>query len=502
MPSSISSTLHSTNKEHYFGQFLLGLKAETHIPDWPCKPIGKSRNLITHPDLDCVQLSEGSLTLTLIGQILDPFAPLDDNQTILERLLSLYTDRSALIEATSSFGGRWIIIATNGEESFLFHDALGLRQVHYLDSKESQAIWVMSQPGMAIDLLGLEPDPAAATFIDSYQFRSHPEYRWPAESSPLKGLKRLLPNHWLDLNRGTAHRYWPNKTLTTIGMDSAIEQLMPLLTGIVESASNRFDLALGLTAGLDSRLVLAAAQPIKSKISYMSVRQPRMEDEHPDVTLPKRLLEQHGLKHETVFAKMSMTPQFSHTFKRAVYLAHDHYGPDAEAILNYYGRHKAALTGSGAEVGRCSYRQWLSEAEQQALTPSILARLQRMDNEPYALSHFQSWLSDAKNSYNINILDLFEWEQGHGCWLATTQLEFNIAWSEIITPYNCRDVLTTMLSVDEKYRMPPNSPLFTNLIESLWPDLLSEPINPHDQEACSSRKSIIRKMLQKVLLRG
>ncbi len=60
-----------------------------------------------------------------------------------------------------------------------------------------------------------------------------------------------------------------------------------------------------------------------------------------------------------------------------------------------------------------------------------------------------------------------------------TQLEFDIAWREIITPYNCRDVLTTMLGVDERYRCAPDYTLFKRLIDRLWPEVLSEPINPH-----------------------
>lgn len=501
LPPIDSPSLHLSDGALYFGQFLLGPKAETYIPDWPCWMIDSDRNLIAHPDVACVQATQGILSLTLLGHILDPLSPSDDNRKILERLLHLYSDRSALIEGTSGFGGRWMIIATNGKESFLFHDALGLRQAHYLDPAVKGEIWVMSQPGMAADLLGQVLEPAASAFMESDVFRTNPEYRWPGDAAPLKGLRRLLPNHWLDLNTGIAHRYWPNRELTAIGVDAALERLRPLLTGIIEAATNRFDLALGLTAGLDSRLVLAAAKPVKDRISYITVRQSKMRDNHADVTLPGRLLERRGLKHEVIFAKVSMTPQFSHAFKQAVYLAHDHYGADAEAIFHRFGRCKSVLTGSGAEVGRCSFREWLSHAEQHALTPSLLAKLQGMEGDPFALNHFERWLTDAHDHHNINLLDLFEWEQGHGSWLATTQLEFNIAWREIFTPYNCREVLTTMLSVNEEYRLPPNYALFTTLIESLWPDLLIEPINPHIQKKQKSTKSIIKGWLRSSLSR-
>lgn len=103
-----------------------------------------------------------------------------------------------------------------------------------------------------------------------------------------------------------------------------------------------------------------------------------------------------------------------------------------------------------------------------------------MGHEPFAVHHFEKWLADVEVRHGVKLLDLFEWEQGHGNWLAMTQLEFDIAWREIITPYNCREVLTTLLGVDERYRRTPDYLLFRRVIEKLWPDVLREPINPQE----------------------
>ncbi|MDH5487513.1 MAG: hypothetical protein OEY53_08405, partial [Gammaproteobacteria bacterium] len=37
----------------------------------------------------------------------------------------------------------------------------------------------------------------------------------------------------------------------------------------------------------------------------------------------------------------------------------------------------------------------------------------------------------------------------------------------------------TLLGVDERYRRDPNYLLFQRAIQKAWPELLSEPINPH-----------------------
>jgi len=58
-----------------------------------------------------------------------------------------------------------------------------------------------------------------------------------------------------------------------------------------------------------------------------------------------------------------------------------------------------------------------------------------------------------------------------------SQLETDISCKQFI-PYNCRELLTTLISVDKKYRLHPNHKLYTGIINNLWPEVLREPINP------------------------
>lgn len=479
--------------QSHCSQFLLGPSYADRFEGWQRIAIDDRTKLTVHPDLTTAQVSDRDKSLTLIGCILDPEDPAASNADILGGLLAGFSSIGALAKSTGRFGGRWLLIATNGPEKFLFHDALGLRQVFYTNPADTGSLWAMSQPGIGAELLSLQPDAAATAFMNSPAFRANPEYRWPGEASPFRELKHLLPNHWLDLETGTSHRYWPGEPLARVEPEAAIERLSVLLPGIIRAAALRFELALGATAGLDSRLVLAAARDVKDRLSCVTVRQGGMVPDHADLTIPGRLLNRLGLPHEVIHAQQRMTPEFSRTFKRSVYLAHDHYGPDAEAILRRFFRAKAVLTGSGSEVGRCSFRKALPRSDRRTITAAHLARLQRMDREPFALRHFERWLNDATLRHNIKLLDLFEWEQGHGNWLAMTQLEFDIAWREIITPYNCREVLTLFLSVDECHRRAPDYTLFRRLTDKLWPEVMQEPINPRPRQNLRQRlKGVVR----------
>ncbi len=461
----------------HHGQFMLGPRRPEQLPGWEGRPLANQFWLTTHPTLPVTEVSDANHALVLIGYVLDPAQPLADDRAILQGLLTSCHSVEKLIASTCRLGGRWIMIATCGDGIYLFTDALGLRQVMYTQPADAGRIYALSQPGLAMEVLGLTLDEEAAQFLDSHAFRTNPEYRWPGTSTPVHGLRHLLPNHFLDLHTGQTKRYWPAGPLPEVSLGDALERMTTIVPALIRAAAHRFELVLSLTSGVDSRLVLAAARSVKDEIGYITVRQAKMADDSADLAVPARLLARLGLSHEVIRAASSMSPDFSRAFKRSVLFAHDHYGPDAEAILARYGRRKAAMTGSGAEVGRCSFRKQLPFSDLRRITAKHLAWLQGM-NHPYAIRFFSQWLVDAEERANINLLDLFEWEQGHGSWLAMTQLEFDIAWRDIFTPFNCRELLVTLLSVSERFRRSPGYALFHLATRRLWLEVLSEPINP------------------------
>lgn len=463
----------------YVNQFLLGPAFVERLAHWQQLTVAGQLKLTAHPDLACTQVADAGRELTLIGHMLDPDAPDATNAAILRALLREFTDRDELIRATHRLGGRWLLIAAHGGEAFLFHDPMGLRQAFYTDPAETGSFWVVSQAGIAGEVLALAPDPLALDYMDTQTFRRTSESRFPAAASTFRGLRHLLPNHWLDLRTGASRRYWPSQPLPALGGDEAADRLLALLAGQIRAAAVRFDMALSLTAGIDSRLVLAAARDVAARLSIVTLRQGKMPDHHADIEVPSRLLARLGLPHEVIRAAATMTPEFSAEFKRNVYLAHDLYGHDAEAILRHFNRAKAVLTGSGAEIGRCPFRAKLPHADHVRFTPQTLAWLEYGSTHPFLVHHFRDWLAEAGRQNHVKLLDLFEWEQDYGNWLAMTQLEFDIAWREIFTPYNCRALLTTMLGVDERLRRAPDYLLFRRAIAKAWPQLLSEPINPH-----------------------
>jgi hypothetical protein len=411
--------------------------------------------------------------------LVDPDHVLATDSNILDDLLGKYSSIQTLVDATFRLGGRWLLIAQEGNRSYLFNDPMGLRQVFYTDTLRTEHdLWVMSQAGMAENLLGLTMDPSCRDYMEWRLSHGGHEYMWPGTTSPFREIRHLLPNHYLDINTGRCHRFWPQNPLDPISVNDAMDRLAELMPRLLEAAANRFDLALGLTAGIDSRLVLAASRDIRERISYVSVQSAITPADHADLVVAANLLHKLGLRHEVIEARPAMSSSFQHIYEKSVKAAHTHYGPDAEAILEYYARDKTAVTGSGSEICREELRLGLPLLERRP-GPEYFAERCVGGLHPFTVQSLREWCTSTPSYHGINLLDLFEWEQNSGNWLAMTQLEFSIAWQEIFTPFNCRAVLLSLLAVPVRYRAAPDYNIYYSLIRRLWPEIMDEPINPH-----------------------
>ncbi|WP_133122507.1 hypothetical protein [Yoonia maricola] len=90
-----------------------------------------------------------------------------------------------------------------------------------------------------------------------------------------KYVKRVLPNHYLDMDTLAQHRFWDGAQdiidIKPADEARALDEIAERLAQIMASLSNHFpDTKLPITGGLDSRVLLACAKPIVSQLSLYS----------------------------------------------------------------------------------------------------------------------------------------------------------------------------------------------------------------------------------------
>jgi len=465
-------------------QFILGPRRPNGFVEWTTREIGEGLWLTTHPSMQVEHRTEDSNWVTLLGFALDPYDPLATDEILTERLASAAAHGFSDLEGEelTRLGGRWLLIVKNEEGQRLYTDALGLRQVVYSISPVGDERWCASHADLIAKVEGQSEDSQVLEFLDRWDRKADKEYWIPGDVTNRRGIRHLLPNHYLDLEDWKPIRFWPHGPLPTYDPERIVADAAAILRGTMEGAARRFDLVLLLTAGWDSRILLAASRAIKDHLRCMTLRKGRMDENHQDLAVPLSLTRRLGIDYEIVTAPDSPSPDFRDALTRHVPLAHPVWMPDLETCRGYFKGSAVAVHSGGSEVAKCFYRQ--PRLSGSFPLPHRLAILINMYRDPLAIRELSKWTKDLPGTHRgLDPHDLLYWEQRAGRWLPSSLLEADFAWRDALPPFNNRQLLSTLLGAPSTWRLGPGFRLYRALIEELWPDTLSEPINPQKRVA-------------------
>ena len=471
----------TTEKLLFRRQFVLAPCIVDGLHSWNHAKLSDSSFLVTHPDLEVYRAVKNKKSVTLIGYMLDPYNNNASNSEIVKELLTKIESCVDIFQHTTYYGGRWVLIVSDGYETILLNDAAGLREVYYTSCKINGQIWIASLPGLIAEILKLEIDKDAMEFVYSREANSDFNPRsvtwWPGDTSMYKEIKIMLPNHYLNYGAGEVHRYWPSEPLGTISLEEALKRTVFILKGLLESANKRFDMSISLTAGWDSRIMLALCRDIIRDIYCFTRTYPDSYESAKDVTIPSFLLNKIGMKHNIIRYPEQINAEFQNVYKRHSSIIGNAYCADVQSMYEHLPKHKVCITGDVAEIVKCHYI--MPNRRTNHVAGHDLASLIYVDAHPFVTKAFEKWLP-SNNTYNFDLLDIFCWEQFVGRLQARNQADQDIV-HESFTPFNCRKLLTTILSIDKKYRKHPEYIFFKMLIDVLWDEMLSVPINPRDK---------------------
>jgi hypothetical protein len=466
--------------DKYRRQFILSENELSGYGAWNHGKINNAYFVYTHPDLNFSQVSDenNQVELSLMGYLIDPTNPDDSDLQILENILAAAgASFEKVIEATFPLGGRWILIFSSREGVKMFSDPCGLRTV-YFTNNEAKEFMAASQPGIINDHLNFTISAFAQTgYLETKSYTDQIEYWIPSGVSLYDEISHLIPNHYLDVNLKKQIRFWPSSALPQIKLKEGVNKAAELIENLVLAASQRFNLALAFTAGIDSRVIMAATRKLNKKIRYYTLIYYKLNELSPDIRIPKKLLAKAGRQHEIYDCSGKMDDEFREIYMNNVDTAHAAWGNIAFGIRKWFPENYIAVKGDCSGVTKKFYYKYSYPDVIDAVT---LAKLARFGDSPFAHKAIDVWLSDTyavAQKYHYEILDLYYWEFRTGSWQATSQLEWDIV-QEVFAPFNCRALLIHMLGVDVKYRSSFNRVLYKRIIRKLWPLMLTEPVNP------------------------
>jgi hypothetical protein len=276
-------------------QFLLGPEQFTPNQYWSCIQLPHGFILSVHHNLPFTTESYSDVTVTLIGLAIDPFYPEFNESEILHSLISNASDLPSLIDSTMPLAGRWIIIYQNTEGTYLFTDPCGFRQVFYYS--DGKHVWCASQPELinANHKLFFSTDDTLFRFLMNPEF-ARAESAWVGTRTIYENCFHVLPNHYLNVCRLEQIRFYPTRTIPRRETSEIIEAAASILRGTMTAIVKRQNAIMALTAGRDTRVLLAASKDVSENIEYYIDRHGVLPEDHPDVWVPQRLADKLNIK--------------------------------------------------------------------------------------------------------------------------------------------------------------------------------------------------------------
>jgi hypothetical protein len=285
---------------------------------------------------------------------------------------------------------------------------------------------------------------------------------------------QVLPNHYFDLSENESLRYWPKHKIKKSPLNEVVDICSVMIKGFIESICSRYPVMLPVTAGRDSRLLLAATSSVRNKVFYYINRVNGIKNKtHHDMVIPGRLLPKLNLEFHILDPGNSIDKDFE-----KIYFENNRFGSlqYLPIIHNYFANFSDKIN---LPATFSSTTQSVYETNGKAINADLLASLILVRKYDFAEKYFKAWFNECGKlcrQCNIDILNLLYWEERMANWGTQIQLDKDIAQDEII-PYNSRLLMETMLMAPESSRDKPDFELIREITKKLWPETLQEPYN-------------------------
>jgi hypothetical protein len=458
-------------------QFLLTRVAVNGLPHWSTRRVGPYY-LYSHPDLEVESVSTPDREVVLLGYVFDARSRDKSNIDILRDLHSGAADFRQVLTALKPMAGRYVLLFRDSDGVKVVQDALSLREVYY--SNEDNASVCASQPTLLSEFseprLERSKNPEVLEFYHHHMRHVRNGRLWVGDGCLFDGIRHLLPNHYLDLERRAVSRYWPDTAWGLRGLDDTVTKACEFLQGMMEAITNRHRVMIAVTAGTDSRTLLAASRAITDRVYYFVNQSSHLTPRSSDIRVPVSMFRKIGVPFHVHTVEQDVDPEFRKAFYASTFFASDRLLP---AIYNiYYRQHseKVNVLGVG-EVGRALWGK-----APRRLDAYYLAYSLGYARSTYARKECDKWLAEvlpAARSHGIDVMSLLLWEQLLGNWGAVGNSESDIAIEEF-DPYDSHYMYETLLGIDEAAIGGDRQRLFREMIRRMWPTLLEFPINPSD----------------------
>jgi len=443
-------------------------------------------HLIAHPSLPVhtMKLMDGTVAGLALGHIVDtegrykrggmtlPFAGGEEKISAekLEQFLYLH-------------GGRFIFIIQLPGISRLYMDPVG----------SLAAVWSQKHGRIAstTSLLLLDEPEHPLFRRGRWEFpASRPSLYFPADLTAVPEIRRIMANHYLDLQTLDQTRHYPVKpyeetTRAEIPVTVAeIHRIIQRQIGaIVHECGGAY---LALTAGKDSRLLLACAQPFSDLLECVTFRLPNAENDNPgnivDCETAAQMARHAGFSHRTITVEAG-TDQTALDYLLRIGFAGGA-GKSSkffQAPIRHLNLERGWITGHSVglyKVEKKRLGRFLENPCAETLVKVVhLSKAKNLPEYELIVKELERWLEHAPAGSAMYKLQLAQIEHRVGAW-SCPHLYGMAPFRVNFLPVSHRNVIDDCYRIPAEYRA--NDGLIRDLLQLAWPALLDLPFNGED----------------------
>ncbi|WP_231186681.1 hypothetical protein [Haladaptatus sp. DYF46] len=411
--------------------------------------------------------SDGDTELAIIGDVVVPNGP-----TIEQWLKETVTvGVTGVLRRAQALTGRYAIIRTTEDSTTVVPDAVANKSLYYhADSRLVTSSLKLLVDSVDVDLT---ENTAVTSFMNTPQFKGN-ESALIGDKTLFQEVRCVLPNHVLDADGMEVSRrplFFP-----TVERPPA-EYIADRITSAMESFNEDYHLLTPITAGRDTRMILACSRDIVRDVTWYTFSD-WGNGEHPDVKIPKRIAAEQDFDY-TIHHPRSLDDDFRAAFEE--YLCWTRVLPKTRHVQffsNNYDVNDVLYVSGNGPIYKVNYEMPERGTD---LVDHFCTELQYPDSE-FVRNEIEEWLPGAveyAKEYDISPANLLYWEQRMGRWgaLAPRETDFAIRGVSPLVNY---DLLLTGLHVERSRVSPPEYDLIDSVIETEWPELLKYTYNPSE----------------------
>ena len=244
-----------------------------------------------------------------------------------------------------------------------------------------------------------------------------------------------------------------------------------MLAAATESTPN-----VSLTAGADSRLLLACGRAHLDRLRFFTVSFPDRLGDTDRRTAP-RIAEQFGLAHRTLdWISPTETDVDSFLYKTGC-LVGELRGRRAGPTYGQLGGTAPYVSGVGTFTVKPAEEVDLtpSGAERSPTNAAWLLRYFWFPELPELMTRAERWLEEAPPLDAHNLRVLYHLENRYGCWGGALALGYPQAYTYTVYPFGQRAVADAIFRLPLDHRLAGRARRDATLLR--WPELLEIPIN-------------------------